>query len=195
MFLAITLFQFCFGMDETNTIFVGAWSEPVSSADCGSLRARLIIVEGHSPAYQGELPETLVYLEFQNVSTSTGKTLELYFDPNALQCELSDSHGHPLPPSGSGGSGSGPSACWVALPYDSTIRLRASWFGYGTPKNKGLVIPLSQPLVIRSDNTNECYLSGTFAATPSANRPPLTENCLWEGKLTLPKGKISAKKP
>jgi len=138
----------CLGTEGTNAIATSAWSEPLASSAEGqsgssAIRGRLLILEGRSSAYAGELPETLVYLELQNVSTGIGSPIELYFDPSGgLRAELLDIHGKPPPQIGTGGNGGFPGSCWISLPYDSTVRLRASWYGYGMPRRAGLKIPL-----------------------------------------------------
>jgi len=199
--LLFTLHRCCFGIEDTNVVALGEWSQPVDCSgadrkDCGSLRGRLLIRYGYSPRYAGQLPETQVYLELQNVSTTVGNPMEIYFDPqNGLQCELRDSHDQPPPPIGTGGSGAFPSPCWVTLPYDSTVRLRSSWYGYGMPKNKGLKIPLFQELIILAENTNDYFLSSTFTVTAPTNHICPPDHCVWQGTLTLPKMKIAAKRP
>jgi len=185
---------------ETNAIAISEWSEPVDySADgknCALLRGRILILEGRSPAHAGKLVETQVYLELQNVSTSVTGPMLLYFDPReGMKCELQDALGRPAPEEGSGGSGSFPSACWITLPYDSTTRLRTSWYGYGMAHEYGLMIPLFHPLTIRANNTNDYYLSGTFTVTPPTNRVSPLDYCVWRGTLNIPKTKIQVRRP
>jgi hypothetical protein len=164
--------------------------------DCGSLRGRLIICHGYSPGYAGKLAETQVYLELQNVSINRGSLMEVYFDPrNGLECALRDSRNQAPPVGGGGGSGAFPSACWVTLPYDSTLRLRVSWYGYGMPEAVGLRIPLFHEYVIRADNTNDYALSGTFTVTAPTNHASPPGYRVWQGRLVLPDTKIAIKRP
>ena len=190
---------FCLGSEPTNVIAASAWSEPTGCAtglpDCGLLRGRVLILEGKSAAYAGQVPETQVYLELQNVSTTTGTAMEVYFDPRlGLRCEVRDSSGRPPPQVGQGGSGAFPSACWVTLPYDSTIRVRASWYGYGNPREGGLKIPLVEPLVITGSNTNSYYLSGTFSAQTQSDHVPGPNRVIWQGTLKIPAVKVWPKR-
>lgn len=181
----------CCASDQTNILVATDWSEPVAS-----VRGRLLVVEGYSPGYEGTLPETKVYLDLQNVSTSTSGVINIFFNPKiGLQCRLLDANNEPPPPVGGGGSGSFPSACLVTLPYDCTIRLRASWYGYGMPREKGIRIPLyTDDLVIKANNTNTYYLSGTFTGSvPSDDENSLLVP-LWQETLVFPKVGITAKR-
>jgi hypothetical protein len=180
-----------FGNEETNVVAVSSWSEPVDS-----VRGRLLICKGYSPGYAGSVPETQVYLELQNVGTSKDESVQIHFDPrNGLRCELKDEHNQAPPQTGTGGSGSFPAACWVTLPYDSTVRLRASWYGYGMPEKAGLIIPLFNELIIQADNTKDYYLSGTFTASSATNRVSAVGSRIWQGTLALPQMKVSARRP
>jgi hypothetical protein len=198
MIVVLLLFafqQWCFGTTNLNTIAVGDWSQIVGSTPPGdgSLRGRLLILEGYSPGYEGKTPETLVYLELQNVSIYD---TEVYYDfQKGLNCELRDSHNQPPPPTGSGGNGGHPSANWITLPKDSTIRLRASWYGYGMPKEEGLMIPLYRPIIVKAGNTNDYFLTGTFTVTPPTNHIHPPDHRIWQGTLSLPKMKISSRRP
>lgn len=191
----------CMGVEDTNAIAISPWSEPVASGAEGqsgssAVRGRLLVLEGRSPGYAGQLPETRVYLELQNVSTGVGGSIELYFDPrNGLRGELRDSRGQPPPQVGAGGNGGFPGACWVILPYDSTVKLRASWYGYGMPRSAGLKIPLFEELVLRADNTNDYYLAVTFIAPPPTNHVLEPGHTIWQGTLSLPKVMVSSRRP
>jgi hypothetical protein len=183
--------------EATNIIAMGPWSEPTACSgediSCGPIRARLLVCYGFSPLAAGRpanLPETQVYLELQNLGN---RPLELYADfKNGLKAELLDIDGRPPRLSGGPGSGSFPPASWVSLPYDASIRLRASWYGFGMPRNNGLAIPLFHPLTIRPGDTNEYFLSGTFTVTPPTNHVAPLESRVWQGRVILPKMKISA---
>jgi hypothetical protein len=198
LFLVLASCQAGFGKDdETNVIAIGEWSHPSAgeqqSAASAALRGRLLIRQGHSPAYTGVLPETQVYLEVQNVSESTGGPLSLYFDPrNGLRAEMLDINGKPAPEVGGGGNGGFPSACWITLPYDSTLRLRVSWYGHGTSSRDGLKIPLFNELAIGVGDTNQCYLTATFTSTPPTNHTTTPGESIWQGRLVFPPVKVTA---
>ena len=191
----------CLGVEDTNVITITPWSEGVASAAVGlsgssALRGRLLILEGRSPGYAGRLPETQVYLELQNVSSGAGGAIELYFDPqNWLRAELRDSRGQPPPQVGTGGNGAFPSPCWITLPYDSTVRLRASWYGYGMARSAGLKMPFFQELILRADNTNQYTLGVTFTAPPPTNHIVQSGHTLWQGTLSIPKVTVSGTRP
>jgi hypothetical protein len=184
---------------DTNVIAISGWSEPVPQAradmvDCGSVRGRLLILYADSANHASRHPETQVYLELQNVGKAVHHPLDIYFDPRgSLQREMRDAHDRIVTRGGGPGSGIFPAPCWVTLPCDASIRLRASWYGYGMPRNQGLMIPLFQNVFIRPGDTNEYSLTVTFTATlPPTNHVSSPENCVWQGKLTLPPLKLSA---
>jgi hypothetical protein len=187
------------GIEDTNMIAIGPWSEPapcVGDIGCGAIRGRLLIYYGFSPRALGrplDRPETQVYLELQNLSDSS---LDIYFDfEKGLRGELKDVHGKPATSSGGPGSGTFPSASWITLPYDATIRLRASWYGYGFPRNSGLMIPFFKKLVIKPGDTTSYLLSATFTVSPPTNHVSSPDRHVWTGKVLLPDMKISAKQP
>jgi hypothetical protein len=143
---------------ESKLLAVSDWSEPVGYREVGkhgrSIRGRLLICEGYSSAYTGKTPETQVYLELHNVSSGVGSPIELYCDVrDGLQCELLDGHGQaaPTPPTFNGGF---PEACWITLPHDATVRLRASWYGHGTQEGSDLRVPFYHELAVPAGTTN-----------------------------------------
>lgn len=176
------------------------WSKPVSTGHEQALRARVLIAQGHSPAHEGPWPETEVYLEVQNVSGAVGAPTRFYFDPeHGWKCEVRNGNGKLLSPGGPG-SGGGPEACWITLPYDSTIRLRANMYGYGAGKGDGLVLMLFPPQswFIKAGDTNDYFLSGTFTVTTPANFAPKdfeAARAVWSGTLKLPKLKLPVQRP
>jgi hypothetical protein len=158
----------------------------------------MIVAYGRGAAFGGPWPETQVYLEFENVSGPIGSPTQFYFDPfKGLQCELKDAGDKPVS-TGGGGSGGGAGASWITLPYDSTIRLRANMFGYGSKPGQGLNLTLwSQAWQIRAGDTSVYYLSGTFTVTTPTNfllKDSETTSPVWTGTLELPKIKISVPK-
>jgi hypothetical protein len=183
-------------LTNSNIIAMSAWSEPTGSSndtDSWPIRARLIVCYGYSPRYTGARPETQVYLEIQNVSDTA---LQIYCDfENGLQGELRDINSKQVTSGGGPGSGTFPPASWVTLPYDATIRLRASWFGYGMPRHNGLMIPLYRKLIIRPGDPNAYALHATFTVVPPTNHVCPPGYHVWQGKVALPAMSISAQQP
>jgi hypothetical protein len=202
-FFVFAACQFCFAGGDTNIIAMSDWSKPVGTIHGHSLRARMIIAQEHSPGHAGPWPETEFYLELQNVSVAIFSPTRIYFDPGrGLRCEVLDANGKPPPQVGGGGSGGGAGACWITLPYDSTIRLRANMYGYGKKEGDGLLIQMSPPAMQRWDiqagDTNVYFLSGTFSVAPPTNDIPKdfeVARAVWSGTLDLPKMKIAIQKP
>jgi hypothetical protein len=201
--IAIFLFLtslLCRAVSDTHILAMSDWSEAVSTPQGQSLRARMILGQGHSAGHAGPWPETQFYLELQNVSGANRSPIEAYFDPaHGLKCELRDANGK-SPSQAGGGSGGGPAATWITLPHDSTIRLRANMYGYGRKPEDGLLLCLWTPdqyWNISAGDTNIYYLSGTFAVTSPANlarKDPENAGAPWTGTLRLPQMKIELPK-
>ncbi len=200
LFLAVC--QFSYAGEDTNVVALSDWSQPVRAAYGATLRARMIISLEKSPANAGTHKETAFYLEFQNVTGATGSPLQFYFDPGrALSCELLDADGKPPPAEAMAGSGGGAGPCWITLPYDSTIRLRANMYGYGLKPEDGFMLVMSPPnrkaWIIRPGNTKTYFMSGTFTVSTPKNH--VTKDfddarTIWTGTLELPKMKLSPPK-
>ncbi len=197
LFCFLAACQPCFAGGDTNIIAMSDWSKPVGTIYSESLRGRMIIAQERSRAYAGSWPETEFYLELQNVSGAAGTPMQIYFDPErGLHCEVLDKSGKPPPMIGGAGSGGGAGPCWIALLYDSTIRLRANMYGYGKKLGDGLLLQMvstTQRWDIKPGDTNIYYLSATFTVAPptnSAPRDPDVESRIWSGTLELPKMKI-----
>ncbi len=198
LLLFLASYQFCVAGGDTNIIAMSGWSKPVATFYGETLRARMIIAQEHSPAHAGPWPETEVYLELQNVSSAAGSPMQVYFNPGqALHCEVVGTRGRPPLQIGGGPNGGGAGACWVTLPYDSTIRLRANMYGHGYRVGNGLYIqmcpPNAQGWVIQPSDTNVYFMSGTFTVTPPTNHvaKDLEESrTIWSGTLEFPKMKI-----
>jgi hypothetical protein len=206
---AITLFlffvagQFSFAGGGTNIIALSDWSQPVGTDYGQILRGRMLLAQEHSPAYLGQIPETEFYLELQNVSRAVGRPMQIYFEPGAgLHCEVLNANGKPPPAVAGGGSGSGAGPCWITLPYDATIRLRANMYGFGKKKGDGFLIAMSEPRMQRWDiqtgDTSVYFMSGKFTVKTPTNH--VTKNfdeasSIWTGTLDLPKMKIPPQKP
>lgn len=188
--------QLCFASGDTNLIAMNDWSKPVGDEFENQLRTRMIITYGRSPGFSGPWPETQFYLQFENTAWPLFAT-EFYFDPeHGLHCEVRDASGKVLPPSGSG-SGGGPGASWIMLPRDSTISLRANFYGYGKRPGDGLRLCLwpmgSQMWEIAAGDTNTYFLSGTFTLTTPTNFVPKVHegrNTVCTGTFRLPAVKI-----
>jgi hypothetical protein len=200
LFLAACQFSYAGG--DADVVAMSDWSKPVSATNGATLRARMIIAQVHSPAHAGPLKETAFYLEFQNVTGAVGSPLKFYFDPgSALRCELLDADGKPSPPEGGAGNGGGAGPCWITLPYDSTIRLRANMYGYGLKPEDGFRLVMAPPNMqgwtIRAGDTKTYSMSGTFTVTtPKIHVAQDSHDArtIWSGTLELPKMKLTLPK-
>ena len=184
----------CLGQTDTKLIAAGGWSEAVRDAKClASLRGRLLV-------YYDEEPSTnnyaRVYLELQHVGPTNAWNLPVavYYAPCGtdanLQFEMSGEDGRRIRRMGGIRWGAGVPPCWVTLPCDATLRLRADLHFRPTPKPSGLEIDISGgPWVIAPQTTNG-FLSGTF--TPYCfDHPGLRRGQVWQGSLKLPGVKIA----
>lgn len=193
--LLLAATQASFAATDTNVIAVSDWSEPVADNRGYALRARLVI------AYTGHTDrDTGVYVELQDASGHVGGSMAVYFD-GGLNCELRDAEGKVVPQSPFAFSGACPNSCWIMMPSDSTVRLRANCFGIGKPQGDGLAISVpGKYWVIPADDTREYFLSGSLTVIPPKDRvsfPDFTglDVQVWRGTLTFPKMKISVKRP
>jgi hypothetical protein len=181
--LLVASSNYCFAAADTNVIAVSDWSQSVDG-----LRGRVLVL------YEGR--ETVAYLELQNVSDAKNSCKDIYFDPaSEFTFELRDALDKSPRQVGGRGSGGFPMSFWVSLPPDSTIRLRASWYGYGYPRGRGLMIPLYHHLTIPEGDTNDYFLTGTFTANAPTNHVSLPDHILWQRTLTLPKTRVFNEKP
>jgi hypothetical protein len=196
LFLFLTSLRCCFGQTDTNVIATGAWSEAISDRDGYTLRGRLLVYDE-----QGAPNHARVYLELQHVFKGPGwwdNPLEIYFDiglGDDLRFEMRDQLDQPVAQFPVAIRGPAPSPCWVALPCDSTVRLRADTYTLGpSAKPDGLEILVRGGCwLIRPNATNAFGLSGSF--TPSAEHPSPLKYHVWRGTLKLPQVKIPVKKP
>jgi len=196
LLLMLMSYQCCIAADEHKTIASSDWSESVYNHD-RSLRARVLILEGRSRAYAGPDAEVLVYVEIENTNSAWGEPLRVYFDPSqGLNFEVLDADQKPVPPSPTGGSGGDVGPCWLTIPYDGSVRLRANPGGWGRGKDTALVLPLRpmQGQYWRLSPEQDYYLTGSLKISPP------TDNDIehiddWRGELTFPKTKIAAEKP
>ena len=190
--------RFSYADEDTNIVATSDWSKPVGTSSGATLRARMIISKEQTPAHAGSQKETAFYLEFQNVTGAAGSRLQFYFDPGrALRCELLDADGKPSPPEGVSGNGGGAGPCWITLPYNSTIRLRANMYGYGLKPEDGFMLVMSPPNMqswtIRPGDTKTYFMSGTFTVTTPTNHVTKDSDearTIWNGTLEMPKMKL-----
>ena len=99
----------CFGAEpDASVLALGAWSQPVRTPNHMKLRGRLKICE--YPNNRGLAPsiDVALYVELQEFSDSVAGPEEVYFDPRALKCELTDSTGKAVPQSGAAFGGGAP---------------------------------------------------------------------------------------
>ena len=202
--LLFAAMQSCFAAPDINVIAVSDWSEPVADSRGYALRGRLLI--------SCKERDTAVYVELQDASGHVGGSMAVYFDgehghdfrpeyKGGLNCELRDAEGKIVPQSPFAFSGACPNSCWIMMPSDSTVRLRANCFGIGRPKGDGLAISVpGKYWVIPAGDTRDYFLSGSFTVIPPKERvsfPDFTglDVQVWRGTLTFPKMKISVKKP
>jgi hypothetical protein len=162
--------------DEKTTIATGGWSGPVDG-----LRGRLILAQGRAPG-DGKVRESLAYVELENVADTPSGAVAVYFDPNALKCELTDAGGRAVAQVPRFGSGGRPGKTRVTIPFDSSVRLRANPYGHG--RVEGVFIVLNEAAWHVTDDA-DYFLSGTLTVTPDGQVDA------WKGVLKLPKAKIS----
>jgi len=195
LFLLFACLQSCFGQTDTNVIATGDWSETVTEGD-HTLRGRLLVYDEQS---RSAANHARVYLELQHVfKGGWANPLEVYFDSgigNALHLELRDGLDQPIPQAHVAIRGPVPSPCWITLPCDSTVRLRADTYTLGPlSKPDGLEILVRDGCwIIRPNATNDFFLSGSF--TPPKDHPSCLNYHVWQGTLKLPQVKIPVKKP
>lgn len=165
---------------------IGEWSEPVDG-----LRGRLLFAENVKDENGVRIGN--IYLELQNLSS--GDNRYVYYDAkkSPIHCELNDSKSDGVKVWPGNMSDGMPSACWLALPYDSSLRFDTRLGPAFTPSHPCLFICIGLEggtWEIPLTATNDFYLSGTFTTTPPQNE---TRPHMWEGTLKLPPVKISVK--
>jgi hypothetical protein len=190
--LLVACLPCCFGQTDTNLLASGDWSEVVKDGDGYALRGRLLVYDEHTAPNHAR-----IYMELQHVFKGPGwwdSPLEIYFKisgSDVLHFEMRDEFGQPVPMYPVAIIGPVESPYWVALPCDSTVRLRADCCNMGpSSKPDGLEIFMqdSSCWLIRPDATNEFYLSASF--TPPTDHPSPLKYHVWQGTLKLPKVKI-----
>jgi hypothetical protein len=192
--LCLVIHSRCFGVDDTNVIAQGEWSEPVCNEYGGAIRGRLLLCSypdnRGGPAGRVDVG---VYLELQEYSNAVVDTLHIYCDfPRGLKVQVADAAGKAPEPVGIGSSGGSPSPQWISLPIFSTVRLRANVFAGGKLRDGslGLWFPSEGGWTIKPTDTNIYFLSGTFTASVPTETTNNFNRSLWSGVLKLPKMKI-----
>jgi hypothetical protein len=138
-----------------------------------------------------------VYLELQHVFQGAWyNPLEIYFDIGTrkdLHLELRDRLDQPIPQEPHPIRGPVPNPCWVTLPCDSAVRLRADTYTLGllSKPDGPEILARDGDWTIRANATNEFFLSGAF--TPPKDHPSSLDYHVWQGTLKLPQVKISLK--
>ena len=183
--------------DPSKVIAEGEWSKPVADTRGFALRGRLVLCEKR---VSDDRREVAVYVELQDACDAVGSGMRLFCDlgkndfrpeyKGGLQCELRDKDKRPVLSTGYPFSGAVPKSEWVTLPSDATIRLRASPFGIHRPKAMAISPQLNQLWVIVDDDSNEYFLSGTFAVDPDVGRKTIEDPHVWRGTIVLPAVRI-----
>lgn len=199
----------CVATTNTVVLATGDWSNPVADSRGYAIRGRLLICETAQhrgpPGY-----DTAVYLELQEWSGFVGATMQIYCNMEddvslapdfktirkaGCRWELRDDFGRPVKESPFGFSGAGPGTDWIALPCDSSVRVRASLFGGGRLEDGSLGLALPQHYwVVPPRSTNDYFLSATFTVNPPTNSFNPLEYHVWQGSLRLPEVRIPIQK-
>jgi hypothetical protein len=168
---------------QSGPLAVGEWSEPVNG-----LRGRLLLAQGKLLA-DGKTRESVAYLDLHYRPEAVGGPLNVHVDPN-LRVELRDQKGRPVPMAAMAGSGGRPGKVWQTLPYDCTVRLRLSPYGFG--RANGLLIPFNHSAwFIPAGDTGVYSLAATFTGTAPEKHG---KGRVWEGTLTLPRVRVALAK-
>jgi hypothetical protein len=194
--------QCCLGVEDTNVIALGDWSDPVGNKYGVQIRGRLLMCEYPEPLHTGPHGgyDTGVYLEVQEYHGTLDAQVYCNltsWEGGGLRCQLTSTDGKAVEQSGGGGGGA-PISQWIRVshPYGS-VRLRASDFGGGWLRDGGLGIWfISAGLwTIKGSDTNVYFLSGTLTVTAPTNHVTSDFREVWQGALRLPKMKLPAMRP
>lgn len=200
--LLLSCFHRCRGETHTNVIATGEWSTPVvADKDWpATLRGRLLLFEGgcwtnrvSSGKAVPSWGHVRVYLELQHVENSGWlNPIAIYFEPGSLPFEMRDGQGKLVPSVTVSRAGSFPGPCWLTLPCDATVRVRADIATMGGGWAPGsLEIDTGRVWMIPRRATNDYFLSCTF--TPPTNHASPLGYQVWQGTLKLPEVRIPAK--
>jgi hypothetical protein len=191
---------------DTNLIAISDWSEATHSDTGALLRARMLIFEEYPPIPPVEDEHTLikVYVDLQSVTLGAADRVRIYFDisSNPLHWDMRDARGKPVPPNGRpvfGWAGPYPQPCWLTLPFDSALRLRAN-LNYGGRDKYGVFIPINGlnggSWQFQPGDTNDYFIVATFTSNPPPNyvsTNSLTDR-VWNGTVILPEAKLRVRK-
>lgn len=179
--------------ESPQMVAASAWSKPVESHD-QFLRARWLLLEGRSRAYAGPGQELMLYVEIENATSAWGEPLRVYFDPSSgLHFDVVDKNGKQVPPSPTVGSGGDVGACWITIPYDSSVRLRANPSGWTRPPETVLALPL-RPMQGRFWVFGALPEGGLAVTAKLTVSPPTEDNFEhrydWRGTIEFPPAKL-----
>jgi hypothetical protein len=126
-----------------------------------------------------------VYLELRSASSS----VEIYyeFDRSVLSCKVVDAKGNPVGQAPSVASILYPGPVWLVLPFDSSLRFRASVSGYGIPKDARAVIQMPCGIWALELGNGDYFLQAAMIARP---RDEDRGHQAWHGTLSLPRAAI-----
>jgi hypothetical protein len=198
LLLVALLASTCFGGEpDASVLAVGDWSQPVANTNHMKLRGRLKICE--YPNNRGLAPsvDVALYVELQEFSDSVGGAVQVYFDPQALKCELTDGTGKVVPQSASAFGGAVPGAVWINLPSYSSEVLRVTPFnGGGRMPDGGFELSGSivETWTLKAGDTASYFLSGELTVKPPADHKGDNPQWIWSGTLKLPRMEVSIKK-
>jgi hypothetical protein len=178
---------------QQKVIAEGAWSKPVVDTRGFAVRGRLLLCEKQR---SDDRREVAVYVELQDANESVGSSVRIFCDfgktdfrpenKGGLHCELFDKDKAPVPTTSYPFGGGTPASEWVTLPPDSTIRLRTSPFGIHQTKAMAISPQLGQLWVIKGDDRNEYFMSGTFTADLDPEKESIEDPHIWRGTIVLP---------
>jgi hypothetical protein len=123
-----------------------------------------------------------VTLELRNVSSA----VEVYyeFDRSVLSCKVVDAKGNTARQAPSVASILYPDPLWLVLPFDSSLRFRASVSGYGIPKDARAVIQMPCGIWALEPGDGDYFLQATMSARPQDED---RGHHAWHGTLSLPR--------
>ena len=169
-----------------DTVAKGDWSLPVDG-----LRARLLV---RFAGTRESGRDILLYLELQNQSATVTPISLFYSDDNdwSTTWSLTDRKGNSVAKTPIAIRRPVHRPYWIVLPFDSTLRLRASNGSSVSRTVKGstqLLLPANEFWSFPKSSQEEYFLSCSF----EAKSPPETSghSNVWQGKLTIPKVRIS----
>jgi hypothetical protein len=203
LWVLLASLQWCFGQTDTNVIATGDWSPAVPDTVNGAeLRGRLLVYDERcSTNHVLNRPPQItweharLYLELQHVHYSAWyNPIEIYFDPEDLPFEMHDGSGKSVPSQPYSIAGALPGPCWITLPCDTTVRLRADLYTLSGGRDPAAIEILTGRLwKVPRKSTNDYFLSCTF--TPATNHASCLGYQVWRGTLRLPAVRIPTMKP